>query len=250
MHQPLPRPVLHVQKVVEEDILSLSTPVPDGADAAMCGTTSCACGSCSDPTSVMDAPGLAETDAVHEVLHDQFLHCIRLGCQDDVNLHALSSHASGVPDWSLEPSAHVCGPSCVAPSLDPDRVPPDKNTSADGTGEDLVTSLFETGEDVLAPLEAGEDGSQATSCEAGEDPSCEAGEDSSDAPLLPPCTTFRLCHLSREQALLLWHQRMGHMSHERVREASKKSIGPPVLPTASDLANCPVCQRAKLHHAH
>jgi hypothetical protein len=43
----------------------------------------------------------------------QFLACNRLACQADVNLHLLSPCATGVPDWSTDPSSHVCGPSCA-----------------------------------------------------------------------------------------------------------------------------------------
>ena len=245
MHQPLPRPVVHIERVVEDKIMSLSAQPNDDPLAESCQSGNCSCAACHDPAGVPDDPGLAETDAVHQVLHDQFLHYIRLGCQDDVNLHSLSRCTDGVPDWSLDPSTHVCGPSCLAPADgDTDSVPPDTDSDAPGTGEDALEDGAETsqpGEDSLTDeeetSETGEDGLAA------EEGTSQPGEDST-APV-----SYRLCHLSREQALLLWHQRMGHMSYERVREASKKSIGPPVLPTANDLDNCPVCQRAKLHHA-
>jgi hypothetical protein len=76
----------------------------------------CACATSHADTDDLD--GFSITIAHDSEVPAQFLAYNRLACQADVNLHLLSKYATCIPDWSTDPSSHVCGP----PVLMLDRV--------------------------------------------------------------------------------------------------------------------------------
>jgi len=71
--------------------------------------------------------------------------------------------------------------------------------------------------------------------------------DTSDFTLDP--LVYHLNHLTRDQLCLLWHQRLGHLHSRRVSNMHKFAIGIPSVPLNTDLDQCPICIKAKLHKA-
>jgi hypothetical protein len=61
--------------------------------------------------------------------------------------------------------------------------------------------------------------------------------------------TWQVSHLTREALRLIWHQRLGHMYSRRVSDMHKYAIGVPNLPIATEIDDCPICLKAKLHKA-
>lgn len=127
-----------------------------------------------------------------------------------MSLEDLHLHALGVPVFDPDcPS--VCGHSSP-PTDDP---PPD-DASASSTAPD-------------APLD---------------DPPVD------DSPTyMEPGEEYVLCHLSRDQLHILWHQRFGHMHYRRVSKMHRHADGVPPIPIATELDTCPVCAHAKLRKA-
>ena len=60
---------------------------------------------------------------------------------------------------------------------------------------------------------------------------------------------FALCHLSRDQLHVLWHQRLGHIRSRHVSQMHRHAIGVPKVQIASELDTCPICSQAKLQKA-
>jgi hypothetical protein len=87
---------------------------------------------------------------------------------------------------------------------------------------------------------------------------CPTTQDATPA-LTPPASTFHdpdkdvtwpVNHLTREALRILWHQRLGHMHSRRVSDMHHYAIGIPKLPIATEIDNCPVCIKAKLHKSN
>jgi len=66
----------------------------------------------------------------------------------------------------------------------------------------------------------------------------------------PEPEVHHIYHLHRDQLLLLYHQRLGHMHYLRLSQTQKKTTGMPKLRTATVFDNCPVCQQAKARKAN
>jgi hypothetical protein len=134
----------------------------------------------------------------------------RFGSQFDVPLEDLHLHTLGVPIF--DPSCpSVCGHQC------PDH--------ADFPPETASNSPSPTNESVD---NAHSDASPAY---------MEHGEE------------YVLCHLTRDQLRILWHQRLGHIHSRRVSKMHKHADGIPPVPIATELDTCPVCAHAKLRKA-
>ena len=65
----------------------------------------------------------------------------------------------------------------------------------------------------------------------------------------PPATAYHLCHLNHDQLHVLWHQCLGHFHSRHMSNLHKYAQGLPFVPIATELDSCPICARAKLHHA-
>ena len=52
-----------------------------------------------------------------------------------------------------------------------------------------------------------------------------------------------------DQLCLLWHQSLGHLHSRWVSNMHKFAIGIPSVPLNTDLDQCPICIKAKLHKA-
>ena len=65
----------------------------------------------------------------------------------------------------------------------------------------------------------------------------------------PDPRSFQLCHLSRDQLRILWHQRLGHIHSRRVGRMHNFARGVPRVSIGDDLDQCPICSRAKLRTA-
>ena len=57
--------------------------------------------------------------------------------------------------------------------------------------------------------------------------------------------SYVLCHLTREQQRILWHQRLGHLHYARIRKTSKTAKRVPEVTLNTDLEKCPVCMENK-----
>ena len=217
----MPRALLHVQAV--ESVDQESVPVPhacgctdesspvcadcsSGSSESIMATFETICSTCADGTSCEHAGRLSDAVSREAELADQFLHYLRLGCQRDVNLHSLSHHAHGVPDWSVAPQCHVCGPSCMHDAAAADVAAVESTVDpASATVDSAQNSSIENGEDSEIREDdagTGEDRSAASAAENGED-SCDEDSKTGEDPV------YTICHLSHDQLLLLWHQRMG-----------------------------------------
>jgi hypothetical protein len=57
---------------------------------------------------------------------------------------------------------------------------------------------------------------------------------------------YILCHLTRDQLGILWHQCLGHIHSRCVSKMLKHADGIPPVPIATELDTCPVCVHVKL----
>jgi hypothetical protein len=62
--------------------------------------------------------------------------------------------------------------------------------------------------------------------------------------------TWQINHLAHEALRIIWHQRHGHMYSRRVGDMHKYAISVPNLPIATEIDDCPICLKAKLHKAN
>jgi hypothetical protein len=65
----------------------------------------------------------------------------------------------------------------------------------------------------------------------------------------PKDVTWQVNHLTRDALRIIWHQRLGHMHSRRVNEIHKYGISVPNLPIATEIDDCPIRLKAKLHKA-
>jgi hypothetical protein len=63
-------------------------------------------------------------------------------------------------------------------------------------------------------------------------------------------STWQDNHLTREALRIIWHQRLGHMHSRRVSDMHEYAIGVPNLPIATEIDDCPISLKAKLHKAN
>jgi hypothetical protein len=153
---------------------------------------------------------LPQDDVMSSSIAEKMLLFQRFGSQFDVPLEDLHLHALGVPIF--DPSCpSVCGHQC------PDHadVPPATASNSPSPTNESVDN-------------ADSDASPAY---------MEHGEE------------YLLCHLTRDQLRILWHQRLGHIHSRRVSKMHKHADGIPPVPIATELDTCPVCAHAKLRKA-
>jgi hypothetical protein len=207
----------------------------DDASGVSCGcgalgASSCACFSANDTDShsllpcaesesmTTDLPfqcdccqmELPQDDIMSSSIAEKMLLFQRFGSQFDVPLKDLHLHALGVPIFDSScPS--VCGHQC------PDHTdfPPETASNSPSTPDESVDIAH------------------------------------SDAPpaYMEPGDEYVLCHLTRDQLRILWHQRLGHIHSRRVSKMHKHADGIPPVLIATELDTCPVCAHAKLHKA-
>ena len=257
MFQPLPKSALHVVEVPP-------APSPATSDSDLPVQACSCCDDCAAST-----PGVPEVDSIAELLRrddekaDQFLHYLRTGMQQDVLLHHLSENVDGVPAWDKTSSAHVCGPSCCRAGCcrrcsDHSSDSTSPSVAEEGSGE--LASVPEEGPEESASTRTVDESALATAASTAVDtPSSTASGSASGAPSPSPIQyadeldkdkDYRIHHMSRDQLLLLYHERLGHMHYNRVSATTKKSLGLPRLRVATVFDNCPVCQQAKARKAN
>jgi hypothetical protein len=67
--------------------------------------------------------------------------------------------------------------------------------------------------------------------------------------LAPDDRSAIICHLTRDQLRLLWHQRFGHIHSRRISDMHRHADGVPKIVIASELDIYPICAQAKLRKA-
>ena len=280
---PLPRPLLYVHKVervspddelAEDDASSASTAPADNR------TDSAADDSVPTVETVDDENATAEVDITlpDDDVIDMF------DVQEIASVEPASCACNAAPSSSCachstpeDPTCMPCsdtGSSCTDLPFQCDcckMAPPDEHDALSMSLAEKMLLFQRLGSQFDIPLEelhmhalgvpafdptcpsvCGHSSPDSDSTSSPADTLVDASTDSNDGDTptyMDPDEEYILCHVSRDQLRILWHQRLGHMHSRRVSKMHKHADGIPPIPIATELDACPVCAHAKLRKA-